>query len=169
MSRIEAGQDAPEFALPSTTGKRFTLSEALQRGPTVVVFFKISCPTCEFTFPFLERLFKAYGGESVSFLGISQDDPKATREFCTDAGVTFPALVDGDGYPASNDYGITNVPSYYLISPDGRVQVSSVGFSKEALEQISARLAGFLNQPTQPVFLPDEIIPDTKAGCGSKN
>jgi len=172
MSRIQVGEDAPEFALPSVSGEQFSLTEALKRGPVVAAFFKISCPVCQFTLPFIERLFKAYGGDRVTFLGISQDDVDATREFCQEYGLTFPALIDPEGYPgypASNDYGITNVPTYYLISPQCKVEVASVGLSKHALEQISEWLARFLGSTPVPVFLPDEIVPESKSGCGSKN
>ncbi|HKZ78831.1 MAG TPA: redoxin domain-containing protein, partial [Pyrinomonadaceae bacterium] len=61
MSIIQVGQNAPEFALESVAGKQFSLPEALARGPAVVAFFKISCPTCQFALPFLERVFQAYG------------------------------------------------------------------------------------------------------------
>jgi peroxiredoxin len=140
------------------------LAEALKKGPVVAAFFKIACPVCQFTFPFIERLFNAYGGDRVTFLGISQDDAEATREFCEEYGVTFPTLVDPEDYPASNEYGLTNVPTYYLISPQGKVEIASVGFTKNALEQISERLARFLRRPTVPVFLPGEIIPESKPG-----
>jgi peroxiredoxin len=161
---LQTGQQAPSFTLHDTTKKRFSLAEGLARGPVVAAFFKISCPTCQFTFPFLERLFRAYGGERVSFWAISQDDARSTKEFCEEYGVTFPALLDEEGYPASNSYGITNVPTCILITPDGRVQVASVGFSKSAFEKISDALARFLGVSPSPVFLPGEIVPESKPG-----
>jgi peroxiredoxin len=164
MSKIQVGQTAPGFALESVGGQQLSLAEALKKGPVVAAFFKIACPVCQFTFPFIERLFKAYGGDRVTFLGISQDDAAATREFCEEYGVTFPALLDPEDYPASNEYGLTNVPTYYLISPQGKVEIASVGFTKKALEQISEWLARFLRRPAVPVFLPGEIIPESKPG-----
>jgi len=169
MSRIDVGDDAPPFALDSSSGARFSLADAIKQGPVVVVFFKILCPVCQFTLPFIERLFQMYGGARVSVVGISQDDAESTREFCDEYGITFPALLDPEDYPASNDYGITNVPTYYLISPDGKIEVASVGLNKKALEQISEWLASFLQQPALPIFGPDEIVPESKTGCGSKN
>jgi peroxiredoxin len=165
MSKIDVGQTAPGFSLPSISGKVVSLAEAVARGPVVAAFFKIRCPTCQFTLPFLERLFKAYGSDNVTFLGISQDDAADTREFCQEYGVTFPALLDDeDGYEVSSAYGLTNVPTFYLISPQGKVQVVSVGFAKKAVEQISELLARFLGRPAMPVFLPGEIVPETKPG-----
>ena len=56
MAALPAGSKAPAFALQSTDGKRLNLADALKKGPVVAAFFKASCPTCQFTAPFLERL-----------------------------------------------------------------------------------------------------------------
>lgn len=164
MASIRTGNKAPNFELTDLEGNRVSLQAALKRGPVMAAFFKVSCPVCQFSFPFLERLFQAYASDRTTFWAISQDDARDTREFCAEYGVTFPALLDEDGYAASNDYGLTNVPTYYLISPDGTVKVDSVGFGKKALERISAELAQFLGRPVAPIFEPEEIIPDSKPG-----
>lgn len=164
MSKIRAGNTAPNFELTDTQGKSVSLREALSRGPVVVVFFKVSCPTCQFTFPFLQRLFQAYGSDHATFLAISQDDATDTREFCAEYGVGFTALVDEEDYPASNEYGITNVPTFYLIAPDGTVQMDSVGFGKKALEKIAEELARIQGRAAIPLFKLDEVVPDAKPG-----
>jgi peroxiredoxin len=164
MSKIRAGDTAPDFELNDTNGKRVSLREALSRGPVVAVFFKVSCPTCQFTFPFLQRLFQTYGSDRATFLAISQDDAADTREFCAEYGVGFTALVDEEDYPASNEYGITNVPTFYLIAPSGSVQVDSVGFGKKALEKIAEELASFQGCAAVPLFKPGEVVPDAKPG-----
>jgi len=164
MTKVLAGHQAPNFALNGTNGRPFTLSEALKKGPVVAAFFKISCPVCQFAFPFLERLHKAYGGERASFVGISQDDARDTKEFCDEYAISFPALLDDDGYPVSNQYGLTNVPTVFLIAPDGIVKVSSIGFSKADLEKISSELGQHLGRTPAAVFLPDEVVPDYKPG-----
>ena len=102
MTKVLAGHRAPDFALNGTNGRPFSLAEALRKGPLVAAFFKITCPVCQFTLPFLERLYKAYGDDRASFVGISQDDARDTKEFCAEFGVSFPTLLDEDGYPASN-------------------------------------------------------------------
>src|ERR1700736_4976730 len=140
MAKVHAGNKAPNFELTNLDGKCVSLQEVLKRGPVVAAFFKVSCPVCQFTFPFLERLFKGYASDRTTFWAISQDNARDTRDFCAEYGPTFPALLDEDGYPASNDYGLTNVPTFYLIAPDGTVQVDSVGFEKKGLEKISQAL-----------------------------
>lgn len=164
MTNVLAGHDAPLFTLAGPNGNPYSLAEALKKGPVVLAFFKITCPVCQYTFPFLERMHHAYGNDGVTFWGISQNDVRDTKDFSAEYGITFPALVDEDGYPVSNQYGLTNVPTVFLIAPDGKVKVSSNGFSKKDLETISAQIAQHLQKPAAPVFHPNEIVPDYKPG-----
>jgi len=164
MTHIVAGNVAPNFSLKSLDQREFSLNSLLQRGPVLAAFFKISCPVCQFTFPFLERLYQRYGSGEVSFLGISQDDAGGTREFATEYGVTFPMLLDDNGYPVSNAYGLTNVPTVFLIDTDGTVKVSSMGFDKKDLETVATHLAERRKIALTALFRPDEVIPANKPG-----
>jgi peroxiredoxin len=164
MTKVQAGNAAPTFTLPGTNEKSYSLAEASKKGPVVAAFFKISCPVCQFTFPFLERLYQTYGDSNVTFWGISQDDAADTMEFCAEYGIKFPVLIDGDGYPVSNQYSLTNVPTIFLIAVDGKVSVSSVGFSKADLEKIATEVARASGRPVQPLFRPGEAVPDYKPG-----
>lgn len=164
MTSFAKGAKAPAFTLPGLDGKPYSSTDALRKGPVVLAFFKVSCPVCQFTFPFLERLFQAYGSDRTTFWAISQDDARDTREFLEEYGVSFPTLVDEDGYPASNLYGLTNVPTLFLVRSDGTVAVSCIGFSRADLIQIGAELAEHLRKPVHPVFRPDEEVPDYKPG-----
>ena len=164
MTKILTGQKAPGFSLRDANGQTFSLKDALQKGPVVAAFFKSSCPVCQFTFPFLERLYKTYGGKNATIWGISQDDARDTKEFCAEYGVTFPVLLDEEGYPASNQYGLTNVPTFFLIDSDGTVKVSCLGFGKLEIEQIASELASRQGRPPAPVFLPSEVVPLQKPG-----
>jgi len=143
MTHVDAGRAAPGFTLKGLDGTMYSLSSLQQKGSVVAAFFKISCPVCQFTFPFLQRLYERYGSNDVTFLGISQDDAKATAGFAGQYGVTFPMALDekDKGYPASNAYGLTSVPTIFLIDTDGIVRVSSMGFVKKDLEQIATELA----------------------------
>ncbi|MBI3661700.1 MAG: TlpA family protein disulfide reductase [Acidobacteria bacterium] len=164
MTKVLAGHTAPAFTLASTNGGNFSLAEALKKGPVVAAFFKITCPVCQFTFPFLERLYKAHSGDAVSFVGISQDNGRDTKEFLTEYGLTFPGVMDEEGYPVSNAYGLTTVPTLLLIAPDGKVRVSSVGFGKEDIEKIANELGQHFQKAPAKVFLPGEAVPDYKPG-----
>jgi peroxiredoxin len=164
MTHIVAGNIAPEFSLKGLDGKEYSLGALLEGGSVVAAFFKISCPVCQFTFPFLERMYKRYGGNGVTFLGISQDDARSTKEFAAEYGVTFPIALDADGYPVSNAYGLRNVPTIFLIETHGSVRVSSNGFDKKDLETIAGKLAEGRKIVPAALFRPDENVPANKPG-----
>ena len=165
MTHIVAGNTAPGFSLKSLDNKDYSLNALLERGPVIAAFFKVSCPVCQFTFPFLERLYKRYGGDGVTFLGISQDDARATAKFAKEYGISFPIVLDDEnGYVVSNAYGLTNVPTIFLIETDGAVKVSSMGFDKKDLESIAANLAERKKSSLAPLFRPDEVVPANKPG-----
>jgi len=165
MTHIVAGNTAPGFSLKALDNKEYSLNSLMERGPVVAAFFKISCPVCQFTFPFLERLHKRYGGDGVTFLGISQDDARSTTKFAKEYGITFPMLIDDeDGYLVSNAYGLTNVPTIFLIESGGAVKLSSMGFDRRDLEKIAAELAERKKISLAPLFRPDEVVPANKPG-----
>jgi peroxiredoxin len=164
LTNIETGNTAPHFSLKALDGKQYSLDSLLERGFLVLAFFKISCPVCQFTFPFLRRIAERFAGSNASVVGVSQDNPRDTKEFNQEYGVTFPTLLDDAGYPASNAYGLTNVPTIFLIAPDGTVKVSCMGFDKEGLEKIASELSQRQKIAAAPLFRPDEIVPAYKPG-----
>lgn len=166
MTSVNVGQAAPEFSLRGLDGQTYSLQELREKGPVVAAFFKISCPVCQFTFPFLQRLYQRYGDEGVTFLGVSQDDAKATTGFAREYGATFPMVLDEKekGYPASNAYGLTSVPTIFLIDPDGTVRVSCMGFVKNDLERIAGELAERRKMAASPLFRANESVPANKPG-----
>ena len=158
MAALTTGTLAPEFKLPTTDGKQFSLTDALQRGPVVAAFFKVSCPVCQYTFPFLERLYRAYSNQGVTIVGISQNDRKDTLKFMK------VLLDDTRTYPASNAYGLTNVPTIFWISRDREIEISSVGWSRADLEHINRQIADLAHKGQAPLFLRGEEIADFRAG-----
>ena len=165
MAALAKGAKAPQFELKTLDGNRFSLSEVLARGPVVLAFFKVSCPTCQYALPFLERLHKAYGQKGVALVGVSQNDAKETAAFNKDFGVTFPVLLDDPrAYPASNAYGLTNVPSIFWIAQDGEIEVSSVGWLKADFEEINRKMAEIGKLAPVTMFKPGEDVRDFRAG-----
>jgi peroxiredoxin len=166
MTHIVAGNMAPGFSLKALDGKEHSLEQLIEQGPVVAAFFKVSCPVCQFTFPFLERIYQRYGGANVTFLGISQDDAGATKDFAREFGVTFPMLLDEKqkSYPASNAYGLTSVPTIFLIETDGTVKISCMGFDKKDLESIASVLAERKKIAPAALFRREESVPAHKPG-----
>jgi peroxiredoxin len=165
MAALTPGTTAPDFTLPTTDGKTFSLRDALARGSVVATFFKVSCPVCQYAFPFLERIYKAYGNKNVTIVGISQNEKKDTVAFMKEYGVTFPVLLDDTNtYRVSNAYGLTNVPTIFWIAEDGEIEISSVGWVRQEIEEINHKAAEATGDGVKPMFRPDEQVADFRAG-----
>jgi peroxiredoxin len=153
---VSEGDHAPAFLLIALDGGKKSLSEILQQGPALLIFYKISCPVCQLTAPYIQRL---AAGRGLQVVGISQDDESATQGFNQRFGVTFPTLLDEskEGYPASNSFGISTVPSLFLVEQDGTIAKAFQGFSKRDIEALGDRAGS-------PIFRPEDNVPEWKAG-----
>ena len=154
---LDSGSRAPDFRLPLLAGGHTTLAEILARGPALLAFFKVTCPICQLTFPFLERL---HAAGTLPVFAISQNDPADTREFHAEFGVTFPTLLDTEesGFAVSNAYGIASVPTLFLVERDGAISSVIEGWRKKDMAALGARAGASLFRPG------DEYVPEWKAG-----
>ncbi len=164
MPTMTAGKIAPHFKLLSTSGEKFALREALAKGPVLAAFFKVDCPTCQYTFPFLERLYQQFRAPGAQVWGIVQNDASDGKRFARDYALTFPILVDDQPYAASREYHLKYVPSLFLIGRDGQIARSSDGFVKTDLLEIQNALAQMLGASAAALFLPTEPVPEYKPG-----
>jgi peroxiredoxin len=166
MPALEAGVQAPEIELQYLDGRKFSLKEERKKGPVVAVFFKVSCPVCHMALPYLDRIFRAYAKSGTfTFVGVSQDNATDTQAFIRQFGLTFPVLLDPVGkYPVSNAYGLTNVPTTFLISPEGEIEFSTVSWSRADIEQLNRRLAAVSNAATAQIFQLGENVAEFKPG-----
>lgn len=165
MAALAIGTKAPQFNLQRMDGTKFSMEEALARGPILAVFFKISCPVCQYALPFFERIHKAYPHTKVNIVGISQNEKSDTEKFLRHYGITFPILLDGTkSFEVSNAYGLTNVPTAFWISEEGEIEISSVGWSRADFEEFVRRIASANQQEFKPVFQATEKVADFRAG-----
>jgi peroxiredoxin len=150
------GVQVSDFRLPRLDGGEANLREMTQRGPALLVFFKVNCPVCQLTFPYLERI---HSPERLPIYGISQNGPEDTREFMRQYGVTFPMLLDSEksGFAVSNALGISSVPTLFLVEADGSLSRVIEGWRKSEIERLGAQ-AG-----VNP-FRPEDSVPEWKAG-----
>ncbi len=164
MAALKPGTRAPAVELPLLGGGTFSLGESLSKGAVALAFFKVSCPVCQYAFPYFDRLANQLNGKGLSFIGISQDSGADTRDFAKSFGVNFPiALDDTMRYPVSNAYGLTNVPTLFVVQEDGTISHTIISWSKQDMEEL---FAGFRDSQNANVklFTPGENIADFRAG-----
>jgi hypothetical protein len=73
-------------------------------------------------------------------------------------------LDDEKSYTVSNAYGLTMVPTIFLIDTDGTAKISCMGFDKKDLETIASDLAKRRKIAPAALFRPDENVPANKPG-----
>ncbi len=154
-----AGHRAPEFTLADINGER----RALDRPLTLAIFFKTNCPTCQYAWPFYERLYQAYKNAGLQVLAISQHDQIKTRQYQKTYAATFPHLVDAD-WQVSKKYDPDFVPSGYLVDADKRIAASYASWNREQFEQLSRQIAEYLHVEPQAVIRANEHVVDFKPG-----
>ncbi len=148
------GRAAPDFTLPSTTGKDIALSQF--RGRTVVLYFypKDETPGCtKEACDFRDRSAELEQA-GVVVLGVSNDGLGSHQRFKEKRKLPFPLLADVDA-KVSKLYGVYGRQSVYgipytgiqrttfVIGRDGRIarvwpKVSVNGHVEEVLEFVSA-------------------------------
>ena len=159
---LDTGNRAPDFSLrrlvDGQAGEEVSLAGLLAKGPAVLVFFKISCPVCQMTLPFLERIHTA-AGAALPIYGISQNDARDTRDFARHYGLTFPLLLDDEDsdFVVSNAFGISSVPTLFVVEMDGAISTAAEGWSRRDIAALGER-AG-----TNPLR-PSDNVPELKAG-----
>src|ERR1700683_727756 len=158
---LRAGNRAPDFSLARLDNGAALGTAALDKllpgGPVLLAFFKSTCPVCQMTLPFLERIHQGRAPGSLEIYGVSQDDAETTQEFAGEFGISFPMLLDTEesGYPASNAYGLAHVPSLFLVERDGTIARSMEGFNKKEFLEVAA-------QAGVDPFRPGENVPEWK-------
>ncbi len=151
---LREGQAAPNVPFRTLDGTPVRLAELAAAGPVLLVFFKDTCPTCHLTLPLLDRIREG----RLKLCGVSQDDEARTRAFARDYGISFDLLVDpADGYVASNAFGVTHVPSMFVVEPDMRISWAATGFVRLDMESLG-EIAGL------PVLDESDDLPATKPG-----
>lgn len=151
---LQAGRTAPEVRLRDRSGNEISLDTLTSEGPVLIAFFKISCPVCQQTMPFLERV---RGNGKVRVIGVSQDDARSTAEFLDEFSPGVETLYDARPYPASNAFQITHVPTIFQVEPGGAISHAWTGFSK-------SDLAAFGERAGQRVFREGERVPEFRPG-----
>jgi peroxiredoxin len=152
---LAAGAPVPDFKLPLLDGGEAALAGLASSRPVLLAFFKVSCPVCQMTLPFLDRI---YSPERLAIYAVSQNDASDTRDFQRRFKTALPTLLDSEqaGFPVSNAFGISHVPTLFFIE-DGAIARVVEGWRKSEMLQFAA-LAGV------SLFRPEDSVPEAKAG-----
>lgn len=149
MSPLSPGSRAPTFP-----------GAELGDGVRGVLFYKVTCPTCQLAAPVAERLYRAIGDRLVA---VAQDPPDRVRGFEASFGTTFPSLTDGEPYEVSNAYGIRTVPTLFLVH-DGRIDDVVESWDRDGWNRLGAKLSAAAAAPPEALSWPGDGLPPFRPG-----
>jgi len=97
MNAPRSGQPAPDFTLPATGDRTFSL--AAERGHPVVLYFypRDNTPGCTREAEAFRDLQQEFAGAHASIAGISRDGLASHERFRARLGLDFALLADTDG------------------------------------------------------------------------
>ena len=124
---MRAGDQAPDFELPTQDGSVLTLSDELAKGPVVLFFYPkaltMGCTKEACHFRDLAAEFDAVGARRI---GISADSIDRQAAFADKHGFDYPLVSDPDravarAYGVKRPGPLMNARATFVIAQDGRV------------------------------------------------
>lgn len=164
MAALESGAKAPSFELEDLHGKRRSLGQIARGDLALLVFYHRACPTCQFSMPFVGAMARAIKSPHAQIWGVSQDEEDESASFARDKVLAMPILIDPAPFHVSDAYGLTNVPTLFLVDGSGRIVKNCVGFSKADFSEIAAAMAKRAGTKTPDLFAGRDDVPAMKPG-----
>jgi len=135
------GKPAPDFTLQSIgedgKGDRVTLSSL--KGKAVILSFWASwCGPCRAEAPALDRLSKRLSEQNVVVLGVNTSDTEPNAlQFARSAKLSYPLVIDAES-EVSAAYGVSSLPTLFIIDKNGNVAAVRSGLTDEgSLEELA--------------------------------
>jgi thiol-disulfide isomerase/thioredoxin len=126
------GRRAPALPQQQLLGPRVSVAQLTGAGahPALVVFWASWCGPCQSEAAALERF--ASGAGRGRMVGVDWSDAESgARSFIKRFGWSFPNVRDGEG-TAGYAYGLTNLPTTFVLSREGDIRQVLRGPQDEA-------------------------------------
>ena len=121
-AQLKPGQPAPDFTLDDLQGRSVSLSDF--KGQAVFLDFWASwCGPCIGAVPYLEEIKQQTRDQKVIFLNISLDSANEWHQAVDEHSLTGVHVHSPGGWQSAvaQLYQVQGIPSYFLVSPDGRM------------------------------------------------
>jgi peroxiredoxin len=120
--KLDLGALAPDFRLPDTSGREWTLADFGDAEAVLVAFICNHCPFvkhvragfAELACDYVPRRVAVVGINSNDFAAYPDDAPDRMREESFQAGYSFPYLVD-ETQQVAKDYGAACTPDFFVF------------------------------------------------------
>lgn len=130
-----AAKQAENFVLYSTSGELVSLEE--HRGKVVVLdFFASWCSPCQRSVKDMQELYDRFHDRGVVILGMNVYDANDPMAFASRVGIPYPILVHGEN--VADQYGVSGIPAFVVISPEGDLVFRESGWSPRIIRELTA-------------------------------
>ena len=145
--KVVAGSMAPNFTLPSQSGKVVSLRDFLGKKPVILYFYpKDDTPGCTKEACAFRERYEDFRGLNAEVKGISSDSVESHRSFAAEHELPFTLLSDEGGkvrklYGASSTFGLFPGRVTYVLDEEGVVRhifSSQLGVEKHVEEALEA-------------------------------
>ena len=146
---------APSFTLPDIdTAEPVSDPWRASSAPTVLAFFKATCPVCQLAAPLVEAI-SASGARVVA---IGEDPTPTLARFRDRWGQAVPTLSEPAPYRVSDAYGLISVPSLFLVGPQGVILDAVLGWDRDEWNRVAVAAGG------RPVSATGDGLPAFRPG-----
>jgi peroxiredoxin len=159
------GAKAPDFDLPLEGGGYQELRDIVHPGGGIVVFFKTECETSVMLLSHIGPLARALEAEDRLFLAVAQNEASEVAALRKERGLAFPIALERPPYSASTAYGVSTVPTMFVIDGARVIAERVEGFLKSEVLALGAAVEQALALGDVPPVLdrPDEL-PELRPG-----
>lgn len=136
---LEIGSPAPDFSLPGTDGRTYSLKDFAGSKVLVIIFTCNHCPTAQAYEDRIIKLVNDYKNKSVAVVAISPNDPESVtlgemgytdlgdsfeemKIRAKDKAFNFPYLYDGETSEVSMQYGPQATPHVFVFDQERKLR-----------------------------------------------
>ncbi|MBT3483324.1 MAG: redoxin domain-containing protein [Opitutales bacterium] len=139
FTTLEIGDSAPDFSLPGTDGKQYSLKDFSGPDILVVYFTGTHCPTSHGAMGRVKQFVKDFEKESFTFIAINPNHSSGLRpdefghtdydetfadskRYAEDYEWTFPFLYDGEKQLTARSYGCLATPHVFIFDKERKLR-----------------------------------------------
>lgn len=128
---------SPDFSLITLDGEYMTLDDL--RGKVVLLaFWATWCPICRSSIPTMKELSKRMEEDPFVLISVSAEARQVIEEFVEENDMTWPQVQGRRSFLNGDLFGISAVPTYFLIDHEGFVLYTTTGWSDIQAQMITS-------------------------------
>ena len=138
------GQAAPDFLLKTLEGEDFKLSESIGKKIIILDFWATWCGPCIKALPEVMAVAKAYKEQGVELITVNQqENPGKVKGFLRTRAWKMNVVMDSEG-EVKNKYGVSGIPTTFIIGLDGKIATVHKGFQPGLGKQLEDDIKALL-------------------------